>query len=558
MNINLRAHPAIILRYLKRYASLLLIPLLRALLDYGSGAAVILAANELVLAAAILAVAVVKWRFARLDISGKNTPCILRFARGLALREETTISLAKPYTVQVEYSPIAWAMGGVWLRIYSDSRPPGAGTKKADIEIPLRRSALAELLEHLNLPPLAPAPTGPASNTNAPAAKPLSGKNRLYTGRRHSSIPASRIIHKSRGRDTLLTALFTSSGLTGLLLTVPALGTAGKYLNSDFYGRFLDTAAALSERLTPIIGGAAALISGLFALGFLLSIFLHTVRLARLKVYCQGDVFTISSGLISRLYTIIPTAGIGSICSWRLPLSLNGRALTRASATGFSGSNSILLPAERPKKNALHTAAAAERVSRPPYHAPHNVPPVLPRPNTHYSYAHAVSRSVVSRSAVSRPAAHSAKHSLLTGALWLIGGMALSSCILFLSPPALTGPALCISAAVLMLCLPEFMAHIRLYRHSGAELNQQYCVLSGKRGRKLFTIYFPLHNMPVCTLRSSPSGQKRGVCTLQMRSGAPGRPRFSVHNLQKKPLFDKIMPVFDLNNEISRCFFHNI
>ena len=130
----IRTHPLMIVGYLKPYLFVLLLPLLRGLLNYGtSGVLSRLIVGEALLAFVITSAAVAKWLLCRLTISDD----LIRIREGLLFVKEAMIPRDKISSMFVETKPLLWLFRGLIVRFDTEAGRPGKSD--FDLILPLRR-----------------------------------------------------------------------------------------------------------------------------------------------------------------------------------------------------------------------------------------------------------------------------------------------------------------------------------------------------------------------------------------------------------------------------------
>ena len=339
----IRTHPLMIVGYLKPYLFVLLLPLLRGLLNYGtSGVLSRLIVGEALLAFVITSAAVAKWLLCRLTISDD----LIRIREGLLFVKEAMIPRDKISSMFVETKPLLWLFRGLIVRFDTEAGRPGKSD--FDLILPLRRGP-----EMLALLP------------------PRADKGRRKAGEiRQYHAPAFKM---------LIMAAATSSSATGLLLAAPVINKAGQLLGAGFSDRVYGTLTEAAGFLERIIPTGASMLAILLLIGFGVS-FLHSlITTAPFRLYIKGDRFTSSSGLISRRRTRFRVGAINDVWIQQTPaMRLLRHYTVKVSVAGYGkgrGETAVVVPAAGKKeiggllKELLPHAEQAPIALRPPSRA---------------------------------------------------------------------------------------------------------------------------------------------------------------------------------------------
>lgn len=305
-----RAHPFMIFTYLKPYLFILLIPVIRGALNYGSSETLPqLLIGEIVLAAIITMIALIKWRRCMLIIE-KN---FIRIRMGFLFTTDAIIPISKIASTYLETKPILWAARGVLLRL--DTEAGRTGKSDFEIILPLRRvGELSELL---------PASGDEVLKYNAPTIK------------------------------IFIMAAATSSAATGLLVAAPLINQAGQLLDEGLSDRVYNTinhAASLFEQLVPPV---ASTLSVIFLAGFVISFFISLSKNAPFRLYKKGGRFLATSGLISHRKIRFNADAINETTILQSPLMrLFHHYTVKVCVAGYGkkkGETAMMIPAAREK-----------------------------------------------------------------------------------------------------------------------------------------------------------------------------------------------------------------
>ena len=309
--VTLRAHPFMIFAYLKPYLFVLLLPVLRGLLSYGSsGVLSRLVVGEAVLALAIVTVSVLKWLRCRLII----TRTFIRMREGLFFQKETIIPKEKLSSMFVESRPLLLLFRGVVVRLDTEAGRPG----KSDLDLLLSVRRVPDLLELL----------------------PPRPSNQHPGGLRQYHAPALKM---------LIMAAATSSSATGLLVAAPVINKAGQLLGDGFSDQVYGTLTEAAGLLETIIPTGASMLAIILLAGFVISFFHSLIKTAPFRLYIKGDRFTSSSGLIARRRTRFRVSAINDILIQQTPaMRLLRHYTVKVNVAGYGkgrGETAVVIPA---------------------------------------------------------------------------------------------------------------------------------------------------------------------------------------------------------------------
>lgn len=303
---KVKTHPLMIFKFTKRYIYILLLPIIRSLLNYGTiGVLSRLVIMECVLAFLIIAVSVLRW----LSFSVSFREDCIVVDSGIIIRRNAVMPLEKISVSYTERNPLIAAFGAVSARIDTDS----GFRKKADFEIYFSKKT-AELYESVIQPEKRGA-----------------------------------LCYRSRFAMAVIMALANASALTGLIVLAPAVKRSGELLGNSIDNRLRDTLTFANAFLGKIVPPAATVIAVVFVAGFGVSFLLTLFRYMPFKLFTSGEKITVEHGLIAHHRSVINRDAINAVIISIPPVMRAMRfCWVGVSAAGYGkkrGESEVVLPA---------------------------------------------------------------------------------------------------------------------------------------------------------------------------------------------------------------------
>lgn len=322
--MTMRAHPLIILHYLRRYVALLLLAPVRSAITLAiSGALPTYWGGEIAVAATLVAYCTAKWLSAKITISHEQ----ITLHEGLIVQRANFMSNSDVVTVNLTTSPVAALLGGRRVTVYAEHN-------RHFCDIYLSTAAARRLTDCLGL-------------------------NECGYVNRFS--PA----------QLLVAAVSESSIISGILLTYTAYSRLQQVAVIDTEP-YLSGAVQLVERYLPRTLSLAAVV---LLIGYVTALGLSVARLALLRVRVGSRVLRVGSGVFARRVSYIAVKKIVTV-TVKAPIimQLFGRCSYLVGAVGFGkqrGQSAVVLPAvHRNDGSTDNTVTPSPKANRRAYLAP--------------------------------------------------------------------------------------------------------------------------------------------------------------------------------------------
>ncbi len=306
----IKAHPYAIAVFLKPFIFVLLIPFLRAFLQYLVDQKVTnVILNELLALAVLLAFSALRWYRFKIVVSDTR----ISIFTGLFIRRNAVIDIEKISTVEVVRNPFDYVFGSASVRINTE-----AGVlKRADYEMRVNVADANFLIE---------------------AASRLDTKIKL----RFSVFRVA------------LMAAATSSTITGMILLVPFIYKSGNLLGTAVEDVLLQRIEKVGERFGQYVPPVVNTITIIFLLCYFLA-FLYTLsKYINFKVSVGEENMDVVAGLISRRHIRFEIKAINTIyIEQTVLMRLLKRCMLRIDIGGYGtgrGEKAVVVPSVR-KKN---------------------------------------------------------------------------------------------------------------------------------------------------------------------------------------------------------------
>lgn len=259
MKKDYRAHPLMILVFLKPFLFILIIPLVKGLVQYIISRRISgIISLEVAAFSAILAVAALKWHAFGITVSGD----VMTVKSGVLFTRKSVINISRLSSVQTLKDPIDTVFGSVTYRVNTEAGAKG----KADFEFKLKTSDSDEL-------------------------------SRLLYGEE------AKTVLKFPVWKLAVMAATTSSALSGIIFSVPIINKTGKLLGFALNSMLFDEINTVSEQVTtvfPPVVNAATLI---FLLGYAVAFVRSFIKFLNFRIFLKNDNLEIRSGFIVRRRT---------------------------------------------------------------------------------------------------------------------------------------------------------------------------------------------------------------------------------------------------------------
>ncbi len=306
MTKTFKAHPLMIITFLKPFLVVLLLPIINGLRQYIKYKTFdnILGA-ELLLFSIITLIAFLRWRnFSLVCDTEKNTVTI---NKGLVFKRHATVAVSKISSVQSARSPLDIIFRSVTYRINTE-----AGIKsRPDFEFKL------------------------SSRNSKVVSTLLYGKN------------DSKAVKFSAIKVAVLAAT-TSSAFTGIIVGVPVINRAGKLLGLAISDMLLNEINNASSKIQTYFPPVVNTVSLILLIAYLISFAYSFLKFINFKLFLQGKKIEVRSGFLVRLRTSFRKSAINNIRVEQTPVMLLLRRFAmKVSVGGYGngkGESEVIIP----------------------------------------------------------------------------------------------------------------------------------------------------------------------------------------------------------------------
>lgn len=305
-----RTHPMMILRFVKRYTFILLIPVARSLINfalYGTTGEFVL--WELVSTCAIILLGVVRW--IRYTLKTENEYVTVN--TGLIFCVHSVVPLKSISGIYAERSLYSAIFGAVRVRIATEA----CGRKKSDFEFYLS-----------------------ASEANRLFFSVYGNEKVGYTSR------------SSLGQIILLSAS-SASALSGMLVAATVFNDAGKLFGDALHKGVIDTVSFFSAIAGRVVPPAAAIIAAALTAGFAISFLIMMLKHSTLIVRFDRFKLSITQGSIWHKRSCISRNSIRAYIFEQSPLMWIFRRCTlsvQAAGYGKRNESAAIIPVCKTKE----------------------------------------------------------------------------------------------------------------------------------------------------------------------------------------------------------------
>jgi len=303
-----KAHPLMIITFLKPFLFVLLIPIINGIRQYIMYKTFdsILGA-ELFLFTLITLVGILRWRTFSLVCDTKQNTVTVK--RGLFFKRQATVSIKKLSSVQTARSPLDIIFGSVTYRINTE-----AGiTSRPDFEFKLGLKKSKEV------------------------------SDLLYQKCEFEKIRFSAI-------KVAVLAATTSSAFTGIIVGVPVLNRAGKLLGLAISDMLLNEINNVSSKIQTYFPPVVNTISLIILLSYLISFVYSFLKFVNFKLFLGKDKLEVRSGFFVRLRTSFRKSAINDIrIEQTVIMMLLRRFAMKVSVGGYGdgkGESEVIIPLE--------------------------------------------------------------------------------------------------------------------------------------------------------------------------------------------------------------------
>ena len=303
-----KAHPLMIITFLKPFLVFLLLPVFNGIRqyilykEYDS----ILGA-EIFLLTVIICIAIFRWHsFSLFCDTEKNTVTI---KRGLVFKRKATIAISKLSSVQTARGPLDAIFRSVTYRINTEA----GASSRPDFEFKMGLKNSKEL------------------------SSILYGKNEALPVK----YPAIKVA---------ILAATTSSAFTGIIVGVPVLNRAGKLLGIAISDMLLDEINHVSSKIQTYFPPIVNTISLILLISYLISFIYSFLKFVNFKLFLNDKNIEVRSGFFIRRRTSFRKSAINDIRIEQTPIMLLLRRFAmKVSVGGYGdgkGESEVIIPLE--------------------------------------------------------------------------------------------------------------------------------------------------------------------------------------------------------------------
>ncbi len=305
MKKEYRAHPIMMLSLIRPFLFILILPFLKAVLQYFIDKQITdVLEFELIIFLGLVIIAFFRYRAYRICIEGDTVTVKL----GFIFKRNAEIKLSKLSSLQASRNPLDFLVRSVTLSINTE-----AGTiNKSDFKVKMWFKDCKEISTY------------------------------LYEGEAISKVRFSTL------KVAILSAA-TSSAFSGIIIGIPILNRAGKLLGIGISEMLLDELNNVSSRIEtyfpPVVNTMSLLLLLCYAVSFLYSFF----KYINFKLLFNEDKIEVRTGFFTRIRTAFKKTAVNDVMIVQTPLMMFLRKYTmKVSVGGFGEAKSesqIVVPA---------------------------------------------------------------------------------------------------------------------------------------------------------------------------------------------------------------------
>ena len=305
---NFKAHPLMIITFLKPFLVFLLLPVIngiRQYIQYKTYDSILGA--ELFLLTVITVIAIFRWRTFLLICNTENNTITIK--RGLLFKRRATIAISKLSSVQAARGPLDAIFRSVTYRINTEA---GASTRP-DFEFKMSSKNSKEL------------------------SSILYGKNEVAPVK----FPAIKVA---------ILAATTSSAFTGIIVGVPVLNRAGKLLGIAISDMLFNEINNVSSKIQTYFPPIVNTISLIILISYFFSFVYSFLKFVNFKLFLNDKNIEVRSGFFIRRRTSFRKSAINDIRIEQTPIMLLLRRFAmKVSVGGYGdgkGESEVIIPLE--------------------------------------------------------------------------------------------------------------------------------------------------------------------------------------------------------------------
>ncbi len=303
----IKAHPLAILVFLKPFVFILLIPFLKAFLQYLTDQKITnVILNEFLALGILLICATVRWYRFRIEI----TPDQISIFTGLFIRRNAVIDLKKISTIEVVRNPFDYVFGSASVRINTE-----AGVlKKADYEMRIGIRQARYIME------------------------------RVSSAEKHINLKFSVF-------RVALMAAATSSSITGMVLLVPVIYKSGSLLGTAVEDVIFRRIEQVSDMFSIYVARTVTIVTIIFLICYFMAFLYSLSKYFNFKLSASREDMEVVSGFVTRRHIRFKVDAINDICvEQSVLMRLLKRCMLRIDIGGYGtgrGEKAVVVPSVR-------------------------------------------------------------------------------------------------------------------------------------------------------------------------------------------------------------------
>lgn len=327
-----KAHPTMIIRLIKPYLFILILPLIRAVVQYiKNGEIDGLLPLEMTALAFVVGIAVAGWRSISVCVDGRR----LTVKKGVLIKSCSVIDVSRLSSVSLRQNIFDCIFRSVSCSINTEAGRP----QKSDFDIKLRLDDARKLYCMIY------------------------GEEKM------------KVIKFSALRIALLAAT-SSSAATGIIVGVPIVNRASDLVGVAISDMLLDEINNVSSKFSSIFPPIVNTVTLILLFAYGVSFFISFVKNINFKLKSAKNVIEVQSGLLTRKKIAFTKSNVNDVCIEQAPLMrMLKRHSMRVSIGGYGdgkGTKAVIVPIanrnelEKQLKLHFHSFAKIKAGSQPP------------------------------------------------------------------------------------------------------------------------------------------------------------------------------------------------
>lgn len=299
-----KAHPIMIIRLMKPYVFVLILPLIRALVQYVlKGEIDGLLALELVAFAFVLAMAMLGWRAISVTVNNRQ----ITLKKGILIKQCSIIDISRLSSVSLKQNIIDFAFGSVDCSINTEAGRPN----KSDFKLKMYKNDAKHLYKS------------------------------IY------GVEKQDVVRFSAYRIALLAAT-TSSATTGIIVGVPIINKASDLVGVAISEMLLNEINNVSSHFDNIFPPIVNTVTLVLLFAYIVSFVISFLKNVNFKLKSGEKSIEVQSGIIVRKKTMFKKTKVNNICFEQSPLMrLFKKHSMRVSIGGYGdtkGEKAVIVP----------------------------------------------------------------------------------------------------------------------------------------------------------------------------------------------------------------------